>query len=242
MLEFTGIAIETPLQTWRWDDIQATPIKAVADPLVSLSYLPEKMVISPQYFIQQLPGAKADLFARETVQRKLNEAADQLPYGYKFVIFDAWRDMATQQALFDQMRAFVKRDHPDFDDQQVTQAALRIVALPSTNPAKPSPHNTGGSIDLSIVDEKGRLLPMGSPFDDISERARTDYYEKAPDSDDTITYRENRRLLYHVMTQAGFTNYIEEWWHFDYGNQNWATVSKRDFAVYGATKPAFPWI
>ncbi|MCG4287414.1 D-alanyl-D-alanine dipeptidase, partial [Lactobacillaceae bacterium KNUT 0156] len=57
-----------------------------------------------------------------------------------------------------------------------------------------------------------------------------------------ITYRENRRLLYHVMTQAGFTNYIEEWWHFDYGNQNWATVSKRDFAVYGATKPAFPWI
>ena len=37
MLEFTGIAIETPLQTWRWDDIQATPIKAVAEPLVSLS-------------------------------------------------------------------------------------------------------------------------------------------------------------------------------------------------------------
>ena len=31
---------------------------------------------------------------------------------------------------------------------------------------------------------------MGSPFDDISERARTDYYEKAPDNDDTITYRE----------------------------------------------------
>ena len=137
MLEFTGIAIETPLQTWRWDDIQATPIKAVAEPLVSLSYLPEKMVISPQYFIQQLPGAKADLFARETVQRKLNEAADLLPYGYKFVIFDAWRDMATQQALFDQMRAFVKRDHPDFDDQQVTQAALRIVALQLTRPNRP---------------------------------------------------------------------------------------------------------
>ena len=50
MLEFTGIAIETPLQTWRWDDIQATPIKAVAEPLVSLSYLPEKMVISPAIF------------------------------------------------------------------------------------------------------------------------------------------------------------------------------------------------
>ena len=24
------------------------------------------------------------------------------------------------------------------------------------------------------------------------------------------------------MEDAGFTNYEEEWWHFDYGNQNWA--------------------
>ena len=242
MIDFTDLPIEAPITAWHWEDIRAVPINFSNEPLVSLSYLPEKMIISPQYFMQQLPGSRPELFARASVQAKLVEAAHLLPYGYKFVIFDTWRDMATQQALFDQMKAFVKRDNPAFTDEQITQAALRIVALPSTDANKPSPHNTGGSVDLSIIDEQGRLLDMGSPFDDISERARTTYYENNDADAQSETYRQNRRLLYHVMTQVGFTNYIEEWWHFDYGNQNWAFVSHRGPAIYGATQPVFPWI
>lgn len=42
----------------------------------------------------------------------------------------------------------------------------------------------------------------------------------------------NRRLLYTVMVEAGFTNYPLEWWHYDYGDQFWGHLSKRD-AIYG---------
>ena len=52
----------------------------------------------------------------------------------------------------------------------------------------------------------------------------------------------NRRLLYHVMVSAGFTNYPDEWWHFDYGNQNWALMSGRKAAVYGRGVPALRWL
>ena len=100
------------------------------------------------------------------------------------------------------------------------------MVLPSSDPKKPSPHSTGGSVDVTILDESGIPLDMGTKFDDSSIASSTAYFEKV---DDIIT--ENRRLLYHVMTEQGFTNYSEEWWHFDYGNQNWAWVLDMPFIV-----------
>ncbi|WP_143800235.1 M15 family metallopeptidase, partial [Oenococcus oeni] len=118
-----------------------------------------------------------DLYIRNQVQHKLIEAAKLLPNGYKFVIFDGWRSIETQKALFYKMKDFVKRDHPNFTEEETLTATLRLVALPSTDIEKPSPHNTGGSIDLSIADNSGRLLDMGGPFDDIKETAKTAFYE-----------------------------------------------------------------
>ena len=39
--------------------------------------------------------------------------------------------------------------------------------------------------------------------------------------DDNII-KENRRLLYSAMIDTGFTNLPSEWWHYDYGDENWA--------------------
>ena len=33
--------------------------------------------------------------------------------------------------------------------------------------------------------------------------------------------RDNRRLLYETMINAGFTNLPSEWWHYDYGTKFW---------------------
>lgn len=242
MLDYTNMPISLPKPNWDWVAIREVPISPVSDDLISLNYLPTQMLVSPQYALQKLPGAEIELYARPDVQAKLVEASHLLPEGYKFVILDAWRAMETQQALFDQMRRFVARDFPEYTPEEIQTAALRIVALPSLDPEKPSPHNTGGSIDLSIVDSQGRLLDMGSPFDDISERARTDFYEDAATTEAEITARDNRRLLYQIMTSVGFTNYAEEWWHFDYGNQNWAWVSEQPNALYSSIKPVYAWV
>jgi len=242
MLDYKQHAISLPMPKWNWIDIRKVPIEPVSDELISLNYLPTHMIVSPQYALQKLPGAEVELYARPEVQAKLVAASKLLPEGHKLVIFDAWRSIETQQALFDQMKRFVKRDNPNFDDSEIEQAALRIVALPSLDPSKPSPHHTGGSIDLSIVDQNGRLLEMGSPFDDISERARTDFYEREDNTQLENIARDNRRLLYHIMTSVGFTNYAEEWWHFDYGNQNWAWVSGKKHALYGNSAPVYAWV
>lgn len=38
------------------------------------------------------------------------------------------------------------------------------------------------------------------------------------------------------MTRAGFTNYDEEYWHFDLGNQ-FDAIRRNSVAIYGATAP-----
>ena len=98
---------------------------------------------------------------------------------------------------------------------------------------------------MTIADASGRILPMGSEFDETSDRSETLYLESRVDSDLSeleLRALENRRLLYHTMVSAGFTNYPDEWWHYDYGNQNWGFLSGRKAAVYGKTDPALRWL
>ena len=58
---------------------------------------------------------------------------------------------------------------------------------------------------------------MGSAFDEFTDRTSTAYYENEKNE----VIRDNRRMLFHVMTEAGFTNLPSEWWHFDYGDRFW---------------------
>ena len=51
---------------------------------------------------------------------------------------------------------------------------------------------------------------MPSGYDEMSERARSDY------TGGTAEERANRVLLRRTMEAEGFTVYPDEWWHFDY--------------------------
>src|SRR5690606_33140174 len=88
-------------------------------------------------------------------------------------------------------------------------------------------HITGGAVDLTIrIKKTGELLYMGGIFDDSSETTVTDFFERKKKKNDSLTPSEiaamkNRRLLYWSMLAAGFRNYPQEWWHFDFGNQMW---------------------
>ncbi len=85
------------------------------------------------------------------------------------------------------------------------------------NPAKGrGMHNYGAAVDITIVDSKGRPLPMGSDHDYFGPEARIDHEEELL-ADSLITQEEltNRRLLRSVMTQSGCITCISEWWHFN---------------------------
>jgi len=229
-----------------WDLIRAIPINECNEPLVPLNLYPERIICHPEYFIQQIPTAMPVLYIREGVYRRLVSATKNLPKGYKFVVYDAYRPVEVQKSLFDSYKEKLAKQNPTMNEEQLVFLTLNFISLPSTDPKKPSAHNTGGSIDLTIADNEGNLLDMGSYFDDMADLVITDYFEEKQKNGEKLTEKEkkvieNRRLLYNIMIEQGFTNFVNEWWHYDYGNQLWAYNGDHKYAIYTSTKPFFFW-
>ncbi|GED72388.1 D-alanyl-D-alanine dipeptidase [Brevibacillus reuszeri] len=206
------------------------------EPLLSLKQYSPEIEVYPAYYREGLSGAIDDCLLRHGVAQRLKKAAELLPAGIRLVLLDGYRPIAVQQALYDRQRNHLLEQ--GWTESEEMYAELhRFVARPTVDPAKPPRHFTGGAVDLTLTGPNG-WLNMGTPFDDFSERAATRYYEQKSDlQPDEQLIRDHRRLLYHVMNQVGFTNYSDEWWHFDFGNQAWAILTGNERACYGGVVP-----
>ena len=213
-----------------WENV---PIRECNEKLVSLStFLNNRVYIDSTYHQNQVSGSIEDCFTRISVARLLRHALGFLPDGYTFRIFDAWRPFAVQESLFLDYFNKLKLEHPNKSQKDIMELTKTFVSYPSDDPYRPSPHLTGGSIDLTIVTQQNDPIDMGTEFDDFSEAAKTGFFEKKIQNGETLTSIEmeqckNRRFLYNVMTSVGFTNYPNEWWHFDFGNQFWGCIKKK---------------
>ena len=219
------------------DGWESVIIDECNEKLISLRKLsPNNIIVEPQYYLQGISGALEDCYVRETVGQLLFEATKKLPKGCRLVIWDAWRPIEVQQCLFDNYLKKVKAENPNLPQEKLIELSKIYVSLPSKDETKPSPHNTGGAIDINIKSVDGKYLEMGTQFDEFSLTARTRYYEEKEEKGKSLTphetiYRKNRRFLYHVFTEEGFSNYPEEWWHFDYGDQFWGKITQ-NHAIY----------
>ncbi|MBR6477949.1 MAG: M15 family metallopeptidase [Lachnospiraceae bacterium] len=195
----------------------------------------EKIDVCMQYPVLNMKNAYARCLMRREVAERLYAAAAQLPPGYRFRIWDAWRPFALQHELYEVYSKDIIRDFrlEDTSEEERSAVIRGFVSDPIPDHEVPPAHTTGGAVDLTILDADGNELDMGTGFDAFTEKTRTDYYENEEltshddsEGDQSKEYsklvREHRRMLYHVMTDAGFTNLPSEWWHYDYGDRNWA--------------------
>lgn len=217
-----------------WGHVSALPITECGERLVPMSLAPEPIKVFPAYARLGIPGAVPECFVREGVYRALLHAARQLPDGIGMVVLDGWRPWRVQQYLFDTLHEAIHHHHPALDDGELMVRTREFVSLPSRDPMAPSPHLTGGAVDVTLCDADGMPLDMGTQFDEALPASHTDHFETLPAlSSAQCQARNNRRLLYHVMREAGFTNLPSEWWHYDYGDQLWAHYSGGGVARYG---------
>ena len=187
--------------------------------------------VKMKYPLLGMKNAVTGCYLRKTVYELLLKAEDNLPDSYHLRIWDAWRPLSLQNELYevyrqDLINTFNLSSLP-VDEQNAFIS--RYIAIPSENPDLPPAHTTGGAVDLTLIDKYGNELDMGTGFDDFSEKAATDFFEKEQYNGSII--QKNRRILNQAMTKAGFTNLPSEWWHYDYGNENWAKFSKNK-AIY----------
>ncbi|MEX2461517.1 MAG: M15 family metallopeptidase [Paenibacillaceae bacterium] len=208
---------------------RSIPIHESGEPLISLSNISPKIKIFPFYFQQNLPNTLNECYLREGAAQRLMKAAEKLPDGLNFVVLDGWRPYKVQKVLYEMTIDAFKKD--GMAESEIYREIPKFVSYPSDNIDTPSPHMTGGSVDLTIADQDG-WLDMGTGFDEFTDKAKTTWYEEAANLSETEhKIRNNRRLLKQVMTDVGFENFEEEWWHYDYGNQRWAMLTHQ-LAIY----------
>ena len=167
------------------------------------------------------------MYIREGALERLLKASRALPAGWRFKLWDIWRPVRLQQAIFDRYAAELAARQPALSEQELFLQASKFVYPPGRDALFPPLHATGGAVDLTILDDQERPLPMGTAFDDFTQAAHTDYFE----THEGTSCRDNRRLLYACMTAVGFTNLPSEWWHYDYGTNFWSYYTSEP-AIY----------
>lgn len=185
----------------------------------------KELDVKMQYTLMGMEHAEKRCFVRKEVYERLLKAQDMLPSGIRLRILDGWRPFKLQAELYMKYAEKIMSDfHLELHSKTEQDMVIKkYISEPRKSKAYVPVHTTGGAVDITLIDKMGKPLDMGTEFDAFSEKSHTNYYENTS----CIEVRDNRRLLYHVMSQAGFTNLPSEWWHFDYGNRFWGFYTKR---------------
>ena len=173
--------------------------------------------VDMQYYKQGLPGSINVAYVRHEVADMLMQSAQSLPNGIYLKVWDAWRTFETQKHLYDTYFCDLKDKHPELSDGDILILTREFVSNPYDYQYL---HGTGGAVDVTLVDMNGNDLDMGTIFDDFSDKANTNYFSKSNSS-----IHNNREMLLRAMLAAGFVNFSNEWWHYDYGDKLWATTT-----------------
>lgn len=209
------------------------PIEECGEPLVDLSAAGFSKLTPHPYQVLGAPyGNLSPYRLRQGVVDALLAARVALwrtQPGWNFQIFDAYRPVAVQQFMVDYTARELAKQQGAGPFEQLSvrqqQAILSQVyqfwALPSLDLKTPPPHSTGAAVDLTLVDEQGQPVEMGSPIDEVSERSHPDYFQQFSDAA-SRQVQAHRAQLRAALATAGFQQHPHEWWHFSLGDQLWA--------------------
>lgn len=144
----------------------------------------------------------------------------------------AWLHREAAEAL-EQVVAWLARERPGVTalvldalrPQRVQEQLWEALACTGlqmylADPVRGSIHSYGMALDITLLDEAGVELDMGTGFDDMTELSHPALEEGFLLAGQlTAQQVANRRLLRAAMLQAGFLGIRTEWWHFDCGDR-----------------------
>lgn len=172
--------------------------------------------------------ADKPVLIRASVAKKLEQASKLLPQGLYFKILSAYRSTREQQALYNFHYQRMKDAHPLASETDWERMTKAVCAKPSHTSG--SGHQTGGAVDITLCDEKGNDLDMGSKYLEMCPKTATAF------KDISVSARHNRKILRTALHAVGMQNYPNEWWHFCYGDRMWAAYQRKEYALYGSVE------
>lgn len=163
---------------------------------------------------------------RKTVAMKLYKVADSLPDGVYLKIYSAFRSRIPVYNAWKQEEERLTRENPQMSRGELLKLVNSRVASPNANMGG---HNTGAAVDVTLCDQNGNDLDLG-----------TKIYDKNTNVVLTKEQQENRNMLIKHMRSHKFIGDSIRWWHYSYGDKSWSAYKgRRNGAIYGSIDKEF---
>jgi D-alanyl-D-alanine dipeptidase len=188
--------------------ISSTEQDMIKDGLVDIKKVDSSIVVNVKYSTTDnflgidIYGDFNKCYLQPDVAQKLKLAQQYLklkyPY-YSLIIYDGARPHSVQYKMWDSI-------HVPHDQRSKYLS----------NPKEGSLHNFGAAVDVSIIDEHGYVVDMGTKYDYFGELAYPREEERLL-NEGKLSHNQvlSREVLRDVMHQAGFWSIATEWWHFN---------------------------
>ncbi|MAG11370.1 MAG: hypothetical protein CMI52_01000 [Parcubacteria group bacterium] len=211
-------------QLLHYDDLVEIKARDNGEPILSVQkHIPE--IICTYVKKDMLPLFGETMYARKGVVERLQQAQELLHQENseaQLKLVYAYRHASIQEKYFNARTQEVRQIFPEADEEELIRQAHLLSASPDV-----AGHPTGGAIDATITSPDGDY-DMGTKIADFSEykKIRT-FYEGL-----TKEQKNNRLLLRNILTDVGFAPFDGEWWHFSYGDKEWAAYYDHTTTLY----------
>lgn len=201
-----------------YPDYANIPVRSTNELLVPI---PDSVSLRARQIGEDMqPYTGEQVYVRKGVLERLGKAATLLAEqddALQLEVVYGYRALEIQTRLFEREKAKLE---PEFSDEALLAATHRLIAVPDV-----AGHPAGAAVDIQIVKD-GKPPDFGTPI-----------WSFEPDSFTFSPFvskqaRMNRWLLRSTMLGAGFAPFDGEWWHFSYGDKEWARYHGRRAARY----------
>jgi len=203
-------------------ELRKIPVRDNGDTMVSLNELEPLIVCYPK-MEDMFPYTGNQIFVRSLVRDKLLAMQKELTAfnsNMKLLIYYGYRHPQVQEFYFQEISNKIHRQGED--PALFEERANLFIAHPSV-----AGHPTGGAVDATIV-LNGEELDMGCKIFDFDQPNKIVTYSE----EISETQLANRMLLLNLFQQGGFAPFYGEWWHFSYGDKEWALQFQASQACY----------
>lgn len=207
-------------QMLKYTDYQDVPVRPSDEMLVAMNADDERFKLSVRDDALAVTGL--EVYVRQGVRDRLEIAADDLRSRLPGAQLDIGYGYRSNQVQNERFLQVYEQLPINLSDKQKLAAAHRQVAIPWL-----AGHPAGAAVDIAIA-VNGVRRDFGTDMWDF----RRESYTFAPVQDVGVAARGNRMLLRTVMKNAGFAPFDGEWWHFSYGDREWAKYTGQPYAIY----------
>ncbi len=195
------------------------------DFLTEIESTPQITTIDEKDDIFFSPQFTTERRIRLYIYNMIKLAQHYLPAGYYFKIYEAYRPLSAQKALWDEVVHAQQQLHPTIDIN--SEPFIAICDKYCANPYRQgSGHQSGAAIDITLCDKNGVDYDMGGLIRGFDATADFDC------ENCTIIARKNRLILRDTLQKVGFVNYPSEWWHYSFGDRLWAKLLGLKSAIF----------